>query len=89
MPKKKLAPLTPPDRERCQAEVHSYNAWVMGGSCHEVKRCEAKPTVIAKETKPAPDGRRGSMSLCGKCFGAMVEKLGPDFATSTKIRRRK
>jgi hypothetical protein len=62
-----VSKLEPVDRTRCQAEIHSYNAFVMGGPTRQVKRCDNKPTVIAKEAEPGPDGLRGSMSLCDSC----------------------
>ncbi len=86
-----MSKLEPPDRDRCQAEIHSYNAFVMGGPTRQVKRCDNKPTVIAKETEPGPDGLKGSMSLCDDCKPKLVEqftKTGKRLPKFTKLRKR-
>lgn len=60
--------LTPPDLERCQAEMsNGVNAFTLGGR-REMVRCSAKPTVLVKEKKPGEDGLLGSMTLCTSCL---------------------
>ncbi len=77
--------LIPPDRKQCQAERREGTFMSLGGSPHFLKRCTAKPVVIAKETKPAADGQIGSMSLCATCKAAMIEQCGEDYATFTRL----
>lgn len=70
------AKLTPPDPERCQAEIKEGSFMTLGPrSWH---RCPNKPTVIVREAQPGPDGQRGSMSLCASCLEVMIQKLGHD-----------
>jgi len=74
-------PLTPPDLERCQAEIPTAGPFQMGGIPGDPangyrRRCAAPPTVIATERKPGADGRIGSMSLCESCQGAFIQHLG-------------
>ena len=74
--------LVPVDTKRCQAEITSYNAWILGGSCHQTARCEEKPVFVVTEKAPNPkDGLTGSMSLCPHCYTKFLEKLGTDYAT--------
>jgi hypothetical protein len=70
--KVKLIPL---DLERCQAEVTIYHPFLMGGSVRQTKRCEKKPTWLAKEAKAGKDGRRGSMTLCDECKAECEEQM--------------
>lgn len=78
---KKPKPLTPPDPERCQAEIpNGYSFMTLGGSPGRV-RCPNKPCVIATEVKPGPDGQHGSMSLCASCLKVFQKQMGPDYAT--------
>ena len=82
--------LTPPDSERCQAQVPGHGPFVLGGRTGDPNngwrvRCENKPVVIAIENAPAEDGLVGSMSLCAECKEKMVEQLGKDFAHFTPI----
>lgn len=81
------SPLTPPDLKRCQAVAQTYNPMAFG-SCHRENRCQRVSVYIAKETKPASDGKRGSMSLCAACSKIALEKLGKAAFTLTKIRVR-
>lgn len=79
---KSKAPLTPPDRTRCQAE-HLAGAFSFGPPSWV--RCKNVPIVIATERKSGPDGRRGSMSLCAACFNVFKRKRGDDHATFEAI----
>lgn len=80
--------LIPVDCDRCQAEIASYNAWILGGSCRETKRCDNKPKFVVTENAPNPqDGMVGSMSLCPHCYGKFIAKLGPDYATCETVKR--
>ena len=63
--------LTPPDPERCQAEIGG--AFTLGPGR---VRCNSAPTVIVEELTPGPDGQKGSMSLCGGCRSAFIDKVG-------------
>ena len=72
--------LTPPDTDRCQAEVIRRNPFVMGGPVRTVKRCENKPTVIAREKHPGADGQIGAMSLCAECREVFLKQMGEGFA---------
>lgn len=36
-------------------------------------RCDNKPDFLAVELVPGKDGKRGSMTLCLKCAGVMME----------------
>lgn len=38
-------------------------------------RCTNKPSYIARENEPGPDGQYGSMSLCRECRMIMVKKI--------------
>ena len=81
-----MSKLVPPDKNRCQAEKpNGHSFMTLGGHPGRV-RCEAAPTVIAKETKPGKDGKRGSMSLCDSCLAVMVKQCGGDSFTSKPIR---
>lgn len=76
--------LTPPDRDRCQAEVPN-KTWSpfnlgpadtdsqgrkFGGSTMADRRyrCVEKPVCIVEERKAGEDGLKGQMSLCADCF---------------------
>lgn len=81
----KKTKLTPPDLNRCQAEMpNGANAFTCGGVPRMV-RCTAKPTVIATEVNPGPDGQIGSMSLCDDCQ-LVMEKQMPGCATFESIK---
>jgi hypothetical protein len=68
--------LEPVDITRCQAEkADGVNAFTLGGRPRMV-RCTNKPTTVAHEREPGPDGLRGAMSLCGECQSALIEQLG-------------
>lgn len=77
-------PLIPPDPTQCQSEITTYNAFVMGGNPYQVKRCENKPTVIATEKQPGPDGQVGAMSLCAECQGQMDKQM-PDMCSYAPV----
>ena len=78
--------LEPPDIKRCQAEVHTYNAFRIGGSPTQVERCKKRPIYVVTECKPREKGGpRGSMSLCGDCYTKFVQKLGLGYATLRTI----
>ena len=77
--------LTPPDESQCQALVPGEGPFTTGGKIGNPRngyriRCENKPTVIAIENKPGPDGLIGSMSLCDDCQKEFLRQLGEDFA---------
>lgn len=72
--------LTPPDPERCQAEMRSFMTLGPGRN-----RCNNRPTVIATERKPGKDGQSGSMSLCPECQKVFKERMGIGFADFTPI----
>ena len=77
---KEQKPLEPPDRERCQAEVHvtKNNTWQMGGRPEKtVERCDKKPAFVLSERTPGKDGRCGSMSLCLECIKLFADKYVP------------
>lgn len=75
--------LIPPDLDRCQAEKLDGSFMTLGP--RSMVRCKNKPTYIATENKPGPDGKRGSMSLCGHCSKMFKEKMGENFAAFTPI----
>jgi len=82
----KTAELIPPDLKRCQAEKpNGQGPFTLGGG-HKMIRCDAKPMVIATETKPGKDGAIGSMSLCGDCMVVMQKQLPRGFATFGPIK---
>lgn len=59
--------LIPADLTRCQAEKPNGESFMTLGGGHKMVRCENAPVWVAYETKPGPDGKRGSMSLCYPC----------------------
>ena len=68
--------LTPPDLERCQAEVPTQGPFQMGGEIGDPKngyriRCRNEPKYVATEKRPGKDGLCGAMSLCSGCRDAM------------------
>ena len=79
MPRSKkdaLAELTPPDTERCQAEMpNGEGPFTLGGG-HKMIRCENEPTVILTEKGPDDFGQTGAMSLCGDCLAVFNEQEG-------------
>lgn len=86
-----MSKLIPPDKKRCQTEVtHGPFPFRMGGSLYgslyDVERCKNEPVAVAKEKKPGPDGKRGSMSLCGRCLDDLKKR--PEFkqVTLTKVK---
>ncbi|MNQ55354.1 hypothetical protein D3C85_694470 [compost metagenome] len=82
-----MTTLTPPDHSRCQAErPNGYNAFTLGGRPAMV-RCSNKPTVIATEAQPGPDGLIGSMSLCEECKAELLKDYGPVYCGFTEVQR--
>jgi hypothetical protein len=78
--------VTPPDLDRCQADVPGNGPFTVGGQIGNPRngyrvRCSQKPVVVATERQPGPDGLVGSMSLCASCQAAMVSQLGDGFAS--------
>ena len=74
-------PLTPPDYDRCQAEIRQGHGAFMLGPAPRYERCKNKPTTIARETRPGPDGQTGAMSLCDTCL-VPFRKLMPEGAAT-------
>lgn len=72
--KKKLAPLIPPDLERCQAEHSNGYTFMTLGGVPGMVRCKEEPKCIIYETEPGEDGRKGSMALCPNCFVVLVQQ---------------
>lgn len=83
MSKKKIK-LTPPDLERCQAEVKEGSFMTLGPRSY--RRCANQPAVIVTEVQPGADGQRGSMSLCLSCRDMLIKKCGADYFTEERIR---
>jgi hypothetical protein len=88
-----VAPLIPPDTDRCQARVTTDGPFQMGGIPGDPndgyrRRCDRTPTVVATETKPGEDGRVGSMSLCDGCRVVAIKQLGKGFMAFKKIKVR-
>jgi len=81
-----MADLTPPDLTRCQAEKPNDESFMTIGGGPKRVRCTVKPTVIATEKMPGPDGLRGSMSLCSACAVKLEEQM-PGYATVVQIER--
>jgi len=71
---KKKPELTPPDRDRCQAEKPNGNTFMTLGGRPGLVRCENKPVVIIHETEPDRNGLLGSMSLCQGCLKVFNEQ---------------
>lgn len=69
-------PLTPPDRERCQAEITTTpSPFTMGGDLSPTtERCAQKPRHLLTELTPGPDGRCGAMTLCDECLQVFKEQ---------------
>lgn len=67
--------LVPPDVKQCQAEVRSFMTLGPG-----YNRCQNKPTCIATENEPGPDGHLGSMSLCEECAAELRKRMPPGYA---------
>ncbi|GAH06260.1 unnamed protein product, partial [marine sediment metagenome] len=83
-------PLTPPDKERCQAEVPTGGPFQIGGEIGDPRngyrvRCRKVPTVVATEVNPDTDGRRGSMSLCEDCREVFNKQMPEGFATFERL----
>jgi hypothetical protein len=82
MKKNKLIPV---DKKRCQALKTNGNNFMTFGGVPRMMRCDNKPTVIVKETKPGKDGLKGSMSLCDECLTVAKKNLPKNFFTEKKI----
>jgi hypothetical protein len=82
-----MSKLIPPDKKRCQTEITTaLGPFRMGGPSKTIEQCSNAPVVVAKEKKPGPDGKRGSMALCGSCLDEL--KKTPQFkqVTLTKVK---
>ena len=79
------ASLTPPDRARCQAEKPNGNSFMTLGGRPGMVRCSNAPTVVATETAPGEDGRRGSMSLCADCRAVFERQMPAGYATFAPV----
>lgn len=74
--------LTPPDLSQCQAEVpNNYSFMTLGGQPGTRSRCVNMPVVIATEKRPGSDGKRGSMSLCERCWGVFKNTYDDSYAS--------
>ena len=83
--KDKNSELIPPDKKQCQAEKPNGQNFMTLGGGHKMIRCTNKPTWIASENEPDPDGVKGSMAVCDECKTQLVKQLGENFATFTPI----
>lgn len=70
-----------PDLNRCQALVPNGASFMSFGGVPRRERCTNEPAYVATENQPGEDGLYGSMSLCEDCAGALVEQIGPEYAT--------
>ncbi len=75
--------LTPTDSKRCQADVPGNGPFTLGGEIGDPKngyrtRCKNRPTWVATEKKPGPDGLKGSMALCDLCKSMMEQQMPGD-----------
>lgn len=73
--------LTPPDLERCQAEIRPAHSFMTLGPRPSYERCREKPTAIVKELKPGEDGQCGSMALCTGCLIQFMQRVCPTAET--------
>jgi len=79
--------LIPVDKKQCQCEITSYEPWHFGGCPYQVKRCENKPKYIIIEKKKNPKyGKKGSMSVCTRCFKECEKKFGKNFFVVKEIK---
>lgn len=67
-------PLTPPDLQRCQADIREGSFMTLGPRKWE--RCKNRPSVIVRETEPGKDGLRGAMALCPGCLEQCRKQMG-------------
>jgi hypothetical protein len=67
--------LIPADLTRCQAEVPTGNSFMTLGGRVGRERCRNTPVVVAYETEPGTDGKRGSMSLCKRCLKVFKKQM--------------
>lgn len=79
----KKTDLIPPDLERCQTEIRQGSFMTLGP--RHSTRCTERPTWIAFENAPGPDGLQGSMSMCDGCKAVAAESMG-DSVTFTRIK---
>lgn len=84
--KTKKSARTPPDNNQCQAMKPNGNTFMTLGGIPGHVRCTSKPSVILTETKPAPDGLIGSMSLCADCLTVFNKQMPAGFATVEVIK---
>lgn len=65
--------LIPPDPNRCQALKSNGVGFMTCGGKREMVRCLSKPTAVATERVPGPDGligpRRSATSVSMSCNG--------------------
>lgn len=79
-----MSALIPPDLARCQAEKpNGYSFMTLGGRPGR-ERCKNVPKIIVRETERGPDGKKGSMSLCGACF-EVFQKQCPEAHVSFEL----
>lgn len=67
-----MAELTPPDPNRCQADILEGSFMTLGP--RSWVRCPSKPKYIVAERHPGKDGKQGSMSLCESCLRVFEDK---------------
>lgn len=86
----KKVKLEPPDKKQCQAEITTIAPFMqMGGPPRVTARCKNKPTTLAKEVKPGPDGQRGSMTVCDSCLAVMKKRVDAGAVSYTVLPERK
>jgi hypothetical protein len=77
--------LTPPDPNRCQAEMpNGEGPFTLGGG-HKMIRCTNEPTVIVTEKEEDEYGQAGAMSLCGSCLKVFNAQAGTPEAFVRRI----
>jgi len=62
----KAKPLTPPDLNSCQVDVHNGCGPFSIGGRSQYEQCTTEPKYIVYEIEPGEDGLKGSMSMCVK-----------------------
>jgi hypothetical protein len=80
-----MSKLTPPDPRRCQAEISGPHGFMTLGPRPRPERCKEPALVIARETKPGPDGLHGEMSLCSACYAEFLKRMPGGTATFTDV----
>lgn len=76
MASEELNPQIPPDPKRCQTEVTTYNAFIMGGDVRKHTRCSNEAGWLLAEKIAGADGRVGAMTVCDVCVVKAKEKFG-------------